>query len=204
MTKKGRKLILVRSDLLEKVAQITAREGKTTFAFTNETFQNAIKAYDMQTSLEEILEVYSLLTLGRKLGITMLPTTLVDYMLNSLSKSHRKDLLDRAYESGTWFGKCLTIKLEETETLKTMENVIKKYMWDSLDLSITNENDTVELRCVSPTLSKEKTDVVFKFLEGTFNSLDYKIFKNSCLRGLILMKLKRSSDKIQQQSRVDG
>lgn len=37
--RKGRKLILIRSDLLEKIAEITAKEGKTMYGFTNEVFE---------------------------------------------------------------------------------------------------------------------------------------------------------------------
>lgn len=201
MTKKKRKLILIRNDLLEKAAKITAKEGKTMFAFTNETFENAIKAYDMQTNLNEILELYSSVKLGKSVGMVMLPATLLDYMLEKLYNSDRKNMIDNAYKSGVWLGRCLLIKFPETEVTKTLENIIKKYMWDSLDLSITDRNETVELRCVSPALSKEKTEVIFKFIEGTFNALNYKVIENNCFRGIISMKLERSSIESQKKKK---
>jgi len=43
MTKK-KKLILTRMDLLEKAAEICAKEGKTVFAFTNQVFEKCIKS----------------------------------------------------------------------------------------------------------------------------------------------------------------
>jgi hypothetical protein len=193
MTRKDRKLILVRKDLLDEAAKITAKEGKTMFAFTNEVFRNALKAHEMQTNLREILEVYSILKLGKNIGLTIIPSTLLDYMLKSLFKSDNKDLIEEAHKCGTWFGKCLHVKFPEEEVIKTLRNIMKKYMWDSLDLSITDKGGTVELKCVSPTLSEEKTEVIFKFIQGTFEALDYRVIGNNCLRGIIHMSLEHAA-----------
>jgi len=188
---KGRKLILVRSDLLEQAIKQCSKEGKTMFAFTNQIFENALKAYEMQTSPEELLEFYTLVKLGESAGIAMLPSTLIDYMLEKLYQSDKKNLMAKTYESGLWFGKCLLVKFPEQEVVKKLENILRRYIWHSLDLTITNKNDKVELKCISPMLSVEKTEVISKFIEGTFDALGYKLSKSNHFRGIISMEFKR-------------
>lgn len=195
MPKKGRKLILVREDLLQEASKITAKEGQTMFAFTNKVFEYALKVHDMQTDLEEVLELFSIMKLGNDLGLAILPTRLLDYMIRELCILDRENLFDEAYKSGIWFGRCLLIKFPEEETIKTLDNVLKKYIWQSLDLSISEKNGKVELKCVSPTLSEEKTRVIFTFLQGIFNALEYRLIKNNCFKGIIQMKFERSMTK---------
>ncbi|MGD8565196.1 MAG: hypothetical protein PVF96_02480 [Candidatus Bathyarchaeota archaeon] len=191
MTKKGRKLILVRKDLLEEAAKITAKEGKTMFAFTNEVFDNALKAHNMETNLAEVLESYALLRLGKNIGLTALPSVLLEYMLKELYKSDKINLIDEAYKSGLWFGKCMSVKFPEDDVIQTFNDIIKKYMWHSLDLSVNQKDESVELRCLSPTMSKENTEVIYGFIKGAFESFEYKLVKNTCSRGIIQMKFKQ-------------
>ncbi len=195
MTKKGRKLILVRKDLLEKAASITAKEGRTMFAFTNEIFENAIKAHDMETTLEEIIELYSYIVLGKTVGLAILPSALIDYMLNELYRSDTEDLMAEARKSGVWFGKSLLVKFSKERVLNILQELIKKYIWHSLDLSITERDETVDLRCISPTLSQEKTQVISEFIKGAFDALNYKLVKDNCFRGIISMTFRLSSTK---------
>ena len=187
---KGRKLILVRTDLLEKAIKECSKQGKTMFAFTNQIFESALKAYEMETDLEEILEFYSFVKLGKNLGVAMLPSSLINYMLETLYKLDRENLIAKAYESGLWFGKCLLLKFPEENVTEKLEGILKKYMWHSLDLTITNKGDTIELNCISPILSEEKTHVISKFIEGAFQAFNYEVVKNSCFRGIISMELK--------------
>ncbi len=193
MPKKGRKLILVREDLLQKASKITAKEGKTMFAFTNKLFENALKAHDMQTDLDEVLELYAIMMLGDDLGLAVLPSRLLDYMVNNLHNSDRENLMYEAHKAGIWFGRCLRVKFPEEEIIETFENIMKKYMWRSVDLDVIGGNGTVELKCVSPTLSEDKTEVLFDFILGFFEALDYRLTSENCVRGIIQMCFNHSS-----------
>lgn len=202
MPKKGRKLILVREDLLQRASKITAKEGKTMFAFTNQVFEDALRAHEMHTDLREVLELHSIMMLGNDLGLAILPSKLLDYMVMKLHNLDRENLVNEAHKAGTWFGKCLLVKFPEEETIKTLESIMKKYMWHSLDLSIKDEIGRVELKCVSPTLSKEKTEVIFEFILGVFEALDYDLIEDNCLRGIIHMSFERTQTKYART--IDG
>jgi len=193
MTKK-KKLILIRTDLLEKAAEICAKEGKTVFAFTNQVFENALKAYEMQTSLDELIRLYSLWRLKRNLGLESLPISLIDYMMEALYEKEREKLLARAFKSGEWLGKCLTVKLQQADIITTVENILSRLMWPSIDFSLERKTDNIELRYISPSSSQEKTEVASKFLIGMFDALGFTPNEHYSSPGLILIKFKRKQE----------
>ena len=54
--KKGKRLILVRTDLLNELVKVSGREGKTVYSLTNEILQEALKAYEREISLEDRIQ----------------------------------------------------------------------------------------------------------------------------------------------------
>jgi len=92
-SKKGKKLILIRNDLLDEAVKITSKEGKTVYAFTNEIFEQALKAYEMQTNPAELVEFYALMKLEKDSGATIIPIDLLNYMLTEMYKTDKEELL---------------------------------------------------------------------------------------------------------------
>jgi hypothetical protein len=86
MPSKDRKLILLRTDLLEEAIKITSKEGKTLYAFTNEIFEQALKAYQMDTTLKEVLELFMLIKLEKDGGAIAIPVGLLDIMTKTLGE----------------------------------------------------------------------------------------------------------------------
>lgn len=103
-SKKGKKFILVRDDLLQEIIKVTAKEGKTVYAFTNEVFEQALKAYQMQTNPAEILQFYIFMKLEKDRGVCIIPIDLLNYMMQKLYKTEKEDLLQKWYDSGLWYG----------------------------------------------------------------------------------------------------
>lgn len=189
--KKGKKLILIREDLLEDILKITAKEGKTVFAFTNEVIEQALKAYEMQTSPAELLEFYTLMKLEKDRGGVIVPIDLLNNLTRTCYDTDKEDLLQKWYECGIWYGKYLSIKSSTENWLQTFEKIMKKCAWNISDFSITAQGENISVKCVSPHLTTESTEAFRKFLEGTMHSANCKTVKNECLKGMILLSFKR-------------
>lgn len=191
MPSKDKKLILVRNDLLQEVTKITAKEGKTVFAFTNEIFEQALKAHQMQTSLPEVLESYTLFQLEKNIGSVIITSDLLNYMTNKLYKTDKEELLKKWYDTGLWYGKYLSVKFPEENWLQIFEKLIKTCSWNVTDFAIADEGENIKIRCISPNFTSQNTEVFQKFLEGALHSSDYKKLKNEHLKGMILLEFKK-------------
>jgi len=190
-SKKGKKLILVREDLLEDILKITAKEGKTVFAFTNEVLEQALKAYEMQTSPPELLEFYKLMKLEKDRGAVIIPIDLLNNLTKKCYETDKEDLLQWWYDCGLWYGKYLSIKSQTESWFQTFEKLMKKCAWNVSDFSITTQGENVSVKCVSPYFTMESTEAFTKFLEGIMHSANYETIKNECLKGMILLNFKK-------------
>lgn len=188
---KEKKLILVRNDLLKEIIKITAKEGKTVFAFTNEVFEQALKAHQMQTSLPEVLEFYMLSQLEKDVGSIIITSDLLNYMTKKLYKTDKEDLLKKWYDAGLWHGKYLSVKFPKENWIQIFAKLIKTCSWNITDFAIADEGENINIRCISPNFTSENTEVFQKFLEGVLHSSDYKTLKNERLKGMILLEFKK-------------
>jgi len=191
MPAKEKKLILVRNDLLTEIAKITAKEGKTVFAFTNEVFEQALKAHEMETNLSEIIEFFELMKFQKDTGAVIIRSDILDYMANKLYEVDGEELLQKWYNSGLWYGKYLSVKFSDQDFLETFGKLIRLSAWDLTDFSVTNRGKKIQIRYVSPRLTPENTKLYLKFLEGILHALNYKTLKNDCLKGMILLELEK-------------
>jgi len=190
-SKKGKKLILIRNDLLEDIIKVTAKEGKTVFAFTNEVFEQALKAYETQTSPAELLEFYTLMMLEKNRGAVIVPIDLLNYLIKKSYKTDKEGILQKWYDCGLWYGKYLSIKSQTENWLQIFEKLMKKCAWYISDFNITTQGENVSVKCVSPHFTTESTEAFMKFLEGAMHSSGYKTVKNECLKGMILLDFKK-------------
>jgi hypothetical protein len=195
--KKSRKLILARNDLVEEAAKITAKDGRTLFSFTNEVFEWAIEAYNNGVTPAEALEFYKMMVIGKNLGHVIVPSEVLYNMTKDLYEVQHEKLLEKWYESGVWNGNYLSIKFQENDQIEILKKFMKASLWniDEFSLDFDEDNNRMKIRCYSPKLSKEITEMLAKFLEGMLFSMGYSVRNNKLLRGLIMLKLeKRKSE----------
>ena len=189
--KKSRKLILARNDLVEEAAKIIAKDGRTLFSFTNEVFEWAIEAYNMDVTPAEALEFYKMMKIGKNLGYVIVPSEVLYTMTKELYEVQHEKLLEKWYESGVWNGHYLTIKFHKQDPIKILAKFMKASLWNVDEFSLDTYEDKINVKCISQKLSKEVTEMLSKFLEGTFFSMGYSIRSNKLLRGLIMLELKK-------------
>ena len=193
--KKSRKLILARNDLVEEAAKIIAKDGRTLFSFTNEVFEWAIEAYNMDVTPAEALEFYKMMKIGKNLGYVIVPSEVLYTMTKELYEVQHEKLLEKWYESGVWNGHYLTIKFHKQDPIKILAKFMKASLWNVDEFSLETYEDKINVRCFSQKLSKQVTEMLAKFLEGTFFSMGYSIRSNKLLRGLIMLELKKKDGK---------
>ena len=194
--KKSRKLILARNDLVEEAARIIAKDGRTLFSFTNEVFEWAIEAYNLGVTPAEALEFYEMMKIGKNLGNVIVPSEVLYNMTKELYEVQHEKLLEKWYESGVWNGNYLSIKFQEKNQIDILEKFMKASLWnvDEFSLDIDEESNKMKIRCYSPKLSKEVTEMLAKFLEGMLFSMGYSVRSNKLLRGLIMLKLEKRKE----------
>jgi hypothetical protein len=189
--RKGRKLILIRSDLLDKIAEITAKEGKTMYGFTNEVFEHVLAMYQMNASISDVTEFYKLMQIEKETGAVIMPTYVLEYVISQLSKENKKELLEKWYESGFWYGKYISSKFPEENFLGVVEKLMSNSLRNLTNCSVSKNSEQIKIVAMSPHFSLEQTECTSRFVEGMLHSLDYITTKNECLKGMILLELKK-------------
>jgi len=189
--RKGRKLILIRSDLLDRIAEITAKEGKTMYSFTNEVFEQVLKTYDMNANISDVVAFYTLMQIEKETGAVIIPMSVLEYTINKLYKENKEEFLKKWYDAGLWYGKYMASRFHDKEPLDVIEKLMKDCLRNLTNCSVSRKEGQVKIRAMSPHFSLEQTESLSKFLEGILHSLNYTTFKNECLKGMILLDFKK-------------
>jgi len=56
---------------------------------------------------------------------------------------------------------------------------------------VKEEGGVVKVRCVSPLLPLENTELLVRFVEGVMDSLGYKVRKEDFMRGIALLEFEK-------------
>lgn len=189
---KGKKLILAPSDLVARLTEISNREGRTFYSFASEIFGQALRAHEMKYSLKEIVDFFESMETQKASGAVITPIDALTYLISEVYQSQRDALLEKWYESGEWYGKYLLARFHERNTVEVFGKLLESGRWDLKEVHVTQNANTVKLRCVSPLLPLENTELLLKFIEGAMCSLGYKVVDEDYLKGIILLKFERS------------
>ena len=186
--KKDKKFIAVRSDLLQKVIEISNKKGKSFYGFVNEIFEQAIKAEERNTSLAEVVEFFDLMESMKKSGATVTRRDIFNYTVQRLYMKEKDALLKKWYHSGVWYGRYLATKFENA--VDAFRKILASCFWEITEVEFTNrDNGSLSLRILVPTHSHENTELLSKFIQGVMNALTYKTLKEEFWEGIITLEL---------------
>lgn len=186
--KPGKKLVVVRGDVLAKIAHIANREGKTITAFTNEVLEQAIRAYGMKLSLSDAVELYTLMKIVREGGVSMVPREILRYLILKAYKSHRDELAAMFQEAGSWFGRYILARVRDRDPLDFVKQLLHVSIWDAREIHVNRDGGRLTVRCVAPQLSTEETELLAAYIEGLISALEFKPVGNDVIRGIILLE----------------
>lgn len=191
VARKEKKLLAVQGDLATGIMQIANRKGMTVYNYTNEVFEQAIKAESMNRSLGDIVEVFRLLEIERDSGAMFTTKDTYLYMIERLYQQEKEELLKKSYGSGRWYGKYLQMKFNGGEPFDMVEKLLNTCFWDSSEIRIIRDGEKVALNRLSPNDSIEYTEMISKFLEGIVNSFGYETKQNDVSKGLIAFNFEK-------------
>ncbi|MEM2169784.1 MAG: hypothetical protein QW186_08310 [Candidatus Bathyarchaeia archaeon] len=185
---KGKRLVYVPEELVDEALNIARGRGETISKFVEEAVQLAIQACGTGLSLEKAAEVLKVLQAHRVLGGAFIPQGALEFMIESVYKSSREELLKRWHEDGRLYGRYLRERfVDPVEAIKCFLEVTR---WDLNEVYALKEGEDIKLGCVSTTLSLEATELLCSFLEGILRGLGCTIKSLECLKGMIIVSFK--------------
>jgi len=191
---KEKKLILVPSDLVNKIMEISNKEGKTLFNFVTEILEQALRASDMNQSLKELVDFYEAMETQKSSGAVIVPVDAFTYLISKLYPSDRKNLLKKWYESGEWYGKYMLAKFHDDDPVDAFKKLLTVSHWDLNEVSLVKDDNGIRMKCVSPLLPIENTELLMKFVEGAMHSFEYDVDKEDYARGMVLLTFKKTKE----------
>jgi len=191
---KEKKLILVPGDLVNKIMEISNKQGKTLFNFVTEILEQALRASDMNQSIKQLVDFYEAMETQKSSGAVIVPIDAFTYLISKLYPSDRKNLLKKWCESGEWYGKYMLAKFHDDDPIDAFKNLLTVSHWDLNEVSFAKDNDGIRVKCVSPLLPIENTELLMKFVEGVMHSFGYDIGKEDYARGMILLTFKKPKE----------
>jgi len=184
---KEKKLIRVPSDIVAKLNEAANRAGRSFYDYTSEVLEQALRASELGRPLKEIMDFFELMSVQRNAGLTITFSELLNYLISMLYPKEEKALHERWYEAGVWYGTYLQVKFRNKRTLDIFTKLLSESWWEINEVNLSKEEEGFVLRCVSFTLSLERTKLLMSFLEGVIDSMEYEIVKKDCIRGMIIL-----------------
>lgn len=186
---KGKKLVYVSEELLEKAVKVSRDEGVSLSKLVEGALTEVIKVNELGYTSKQMAEFFNVMQTHRVLGGLFVPSGVLDYMIEHCSRSNISDLQTLWYDSGKWNGKYL--KEKYSDPVNAFSQFLKLSRWDLNEVDVKNEGGCLRIRCVSTILSAEGTKLLAKFIEGILSGMDYQIQQSECLRGMIILQFKK-------------
>jgi hypothetical protein len=190
-TGRGKKLVYVSEDLLDKASKVSREEGVSLSKLVESALLEVIKVNELGYNSRQMAEFFNVLQTNRILGGLFVPSGVLDYMIGLCNKGDLQRLQLLWYESGIWNGKYLK------ETFPDAVDAFKHFLglsrWDlnEVDVKANGGSNAVKIRCVSTVMSVEGTLLLSKYIEGVLNGLGYKTEHLDVLKGMIILESKK-------------
>jgi hypothetical protein len=186
---KGKRLVYVSEELLEKVAKVTRDEAISLSKLIESALVEVVKVNELGYSTKQMAEFFNVLQTNRVLGGLFVPSGVLDFMIENCHKNNIQQLQELWYKSGDWNGKYLKEKFPEP--VDAFGHFLALTRWDLNEVAVKENGGIMKVRCVSTVMSVEGTRLLAKFIEGTANGLGYKTERVDCLKGMIILECKK-------------
>ncbi|MCW4017888.1 MAG: hypothetical protein NWF00_04310 [Candidatus Bathyarchaeota archaeon] len=186
---KGKRLVYVSEELLERVAKVTRDEGVSLSKLVEGALAETVKVNELGYASKDMAEFFNVLQTNRVLGGLFIPSGVLDFMVEKCTKKDSKELQTLWFESGMWSGKYLKEKFPNPTD--SFGHFLKLTRWDLNEVDVKEGGDSVKVRCISTVMSIEGTMLLAKFIEGVVNGLGYRTEHVDCLKGMIILESKK-------------
>ncbi len=189
-TGRGKKLVYVSEDLLEKASKVSRAEGISLTKLVESALSEAVKINELGFNSKQMADFFNVMQTHRVLGGLFVPSGVLDFMINKCYKDDANGSLEELwYETGKWNGRYLKEKF--VNPVDAFRSFLELSRWDLNEVDVQNVGNEVKVRCVSTVLSVEGTQLLAKYIEGAINGLDYKTEIVDVMKGMIILQSRK-------------
>ncbi len=185
---KGKKLVYVSEGLIEGVARISRNRGESVGKIVEDSIKQSVRVNEEGYDVKQVADFFNVMQANRVLGGAYIPSSVLDYLIDSVCPDKKEELLSKFFQSGRWHGKYIKEKFEDPIT--AFGCFLELSRWDLNDVEVKEVNGVVKLRCVSTVLTDEGTELLARFVEGVMDGMGYKTDRVDILKGMIILHSK--------------
>ena len=186
---KDSKLVVLPNRLVEQLREIAVRRGVSVSSFAAEALEQAVRAEEMEASLEETVNVFGIYEIVRGSGAVQIPRSRFNSLISELHRSNKDELLAAWEKAGRWYGEYLHARLGDG-ALRFLEKALL-VSWNLDEVTIHDEGMIVNLRFTSFIIALELTELLVSYITGIMNALGYDTVEKSYLRGLATLSFRK-------------
>jgi len=181
-----KKLIRAPGNLVSKLSEAANRQGKTFYSYVSEILEQAVRAYEMNHGLKEIIDAYEILEVYKEAGTVFAPRDFVEYLIGKAYGEDKETLQKLWHQAGKWCG--VYLKEKSNDAIDAFVRLLEEGRWDMSEVTMKRNQEALEFKCVSTLVSQERTELMRRFIEGAMHSLGYESKEHECFRGIIRLR----------------
>jgi len=182
---KDKKLIRAPEDLVSRLSEAASLEGKSFYRYISEVLEQAVRAFEMGRSLEEIIDRFELMEVHREAESTFTPKEALDLLVSKAEDAEGDSLMRMWYSTGRLYGMYLK---RFSDPLNAFIRLLGDGLWGIKRVEANSEGGNIAIRCVSSIIPEERSRLVREFIEGAMHSLGYESEGGESFRGIISLR----------------
>jgi len=188
-TGKGKKLVYISEDLLDKASKVSRAEGVSLSKLVEGALNEAVKVNELGYSSKQMADFFNVIQTHRVLGGSFVPSDVLDFMIKQCIKGDLAALEALWYDTGRWNGCYLKEKFPNP--VDAFHSFLVLTRWDLNEVDVKSIGNDVRVRCISTVMDIGATKMLAKYVEGVMNGLDFKTERVDVLKGMIILKAKK-------------
>jgi hypothetical protein len=162
------------------------KQGKTLYAFTNETLSMMAKICAEGGNSAQLYDIWHVLSVLRLVDVVILPADFVDDLLAEFYQTNKEVLLRKFSDLGSRLVPTLKVVTEDFDGLSRLAEElsfiipVKRFKMTSLQ-----ESDRLQIEIIGAGRRLESTECATRFLESILNGYGLKIVKEQIDVGTI-------------------
>ncbi len=193
-------MVAVRADLADRLNQIASQKGTTIYALANDTLNLAIALEEAGLTPRGVMEERLILEAARLSGFMPCPETLWYEMVDQAHRGGGDVIAKSWFEAGATFGKLYMIR-EGKDHFSAFKRDIRNLTWNASDLSFTEDNGEVQVRCIGRRFSESYAQLFGSYMEGAFGSFGYECVRKDVARGAFQLRFAKKDMAAPPQNR---
>ena len=185
----NRKLLAVRADIAEKLAEIARKKNLTLFSLVSEALEQLVKVEARGESLQKIVDDHFTLAAAKEVGFTLIPETLWVSLAEKSFQAEREAMEKVWREAGEWLGKYFRTVEPELPAQTLAERLIRGILWSISEFSLSQGQDgSLTVKCIGFRCPPSYTALLSSFITGLLGALGYQPKAREVTRGIINLK----------------